>query len=74
MPSLLAVLGGNFAYTRREPLGACGGIGAWNYPLQGTVMSSCSRCIVFKSNGHIGDSSRPHLLCGENIIDVQTDI
>ncbi len=23
-----------FAYTRREPLGICAGIGAWNYPLQ----------------------------------------
>lgn len=27
-------LGSNFAYTRREPLGVCLGIGAWNYPLQ----------------------------------------
>ncbi len=27
-------LGGNFAYTRREPLGICFGIGAWNYPIQ----------------------------------------
>ena len=26
--------GGSFAYTRREPLGVCAGIGAWNYPLQ----------------------------------------
>ncbi len=25
---------GAFAYTRREPLGVCAGIGAWNYPLQ----------------------------------------
>jgi betaine-aldehyde dehydrogenase len=25
---------GDFYYTRREPLGICGGIGAWNYPLQ----------------------------------------
>jgi len=23
-----------FAYTRREPLGLCAGIGAWNYPIQ----------------------------------------
>lgn len=23
-----------FAYTRREPLGVCAGIGAWNYPIQ----------------------------------------
>lgn len=26
--------GGSFAYTRREPLGVVGGIGAWNYPFQ----------------------------------------
>ena len=25
-------LGGDFALTRREPLGICFGIGAWNYP------------------------------------------
>jgi betaine-aldehyde dehydrogenase len=25
---------GAFFYTRREPLGVCAGIGAWNYPLQ----------------------------------------
>ncbi|MGU9951446.1 MAG: betaine-aldehyde dehydrogenase [Gammaproteobacteria bacterium WSBS_2016_MAG_OTU1] len=24
----------SFCYTRREPLGVCAGIGAWNYPLQ----------------------------------------
>lgn len=27
-------LGASFAYTRREPVGVCGAIGAWNYPLQ----------------------------------------
>ncbi len=27
-------LGGDFAYTRREALGVCVGIGAWNYPSQ----------------------------------------
>ena len=26
-----------FGYTRREPLGVCAGIGAWNYPLQGAA-------------------------------------
>ncbi|XWN29682.1 MAG: betaine-aldehyde dehydrogenase [Devosia sp.] len=26
--------GGDFAYTRRSPLGVCAGIGAWNYPIQ----------------------------------------
>ncbi|TDH38789.1 betaine-aldehyde dehydrogenase [Pseudohoeflea suaedae] len=29
-----ADLGGDFVYTRREPLGVCAGIGAWNYPIQ----------------------------------------
>eukprot|EP00968_Pinguiococcus_pyrenoidosus_P010868 scaffold870_cov268-Pinguiococcus_pyrenoidosus.AAC.70 len=32
-----AAVGGSFAYTRREPLGVCAGIGAWNYPLQGAA-------------------------------------
>ncbi|KZN61489.1 betaine-aldehyde dehydrogenase [Pseudoalteromonas luteoviolacea] len=27
-------VGSDFFYTRREPLGICAGIGAWNYPLQ----------------------------------------
>ena len=27
-------LGASFAYTRREPLGVCLGLGAWNYPFQ----------------------------------------
>ena len=27
-------IGPDFFYTRREPLGVCAGIGAWNYPLQ----------------------------------------
>ena len=26
--------GSSFVYTRREPLGVCAGIGAWNYPFQ----------------------------------------
>ena len=26
--------GSNFYYTKREPLGICAGIGAWNYPIQ----------------------------------------
>ena len=26
-------LGDDFVYTRREPLGVCVGIGAWNYPI-----------------------------------------
>src|SRR3546814_10874741 len=31
---LFRSLGGDFFYTRREPLGVCAGIGAWNYPIQ----------------------------------------
>ena len=28
------MVGNDFYYTRKEPLGICAGIGAWNYPLQ----------------------------------------
>ncbi len=46
-------LGGDFAYTRREPLGVTGGIGAWNYPLQIACWKSapalaCGNAMVFK--------------------------
>ncbi|KAI2661744.1 4-trimethylaminobutyraldehyde dehydrogenase A [Labeo rohita] len=45
--------GGSFAYTRREPLGVCVGIGAWNYPFQIACWKSapamaCGNAIVFK--------------------------
>jgi betaine-aldehyde dehydrogenase len=33
-------LGGPFAYTRREAIGVCAGIGAWNYPIQGAAWKS----------------------------------
>ena len=29
-----ALPSGSFAYTRREPLGVVGAIGAWNFPIQ----------------------------------------
>lgn len=46
-------LGGDFAYTRREPLGVVGGIGAWNYPIQIACWKSapalaCGNTMVFK--------------------------
>lgn len=46
-------LGRNFAYTRREPLGVCAGIGAWNYPIQIACWKSapalaCGNSMVFK--------------------------
>ncbi|KAM6962692.1 4-trimethylaminobutyraldehyde dehydrogenase A [Aplochiton taeniatus] len=45
--------GGAFAYTRREPLGVCVGIGAWNYPFQIACWKSapalaCGNAMVFK--------------------------
>lgn len=45
--------GGSFAYTRREPLGVCAGIGAWNYPFQIASWKSapalaCGNAMVFK--------------------------
>ncbi|XP_054769349.2 4-trimethylaminobutyraldehyde dehydrogenase A-like [Lytechinus pictus] len=44
---------GSFAYTRREPLGVCVGIGAWNYPIQMAGWKSapalaCGNTMVFK--------------------------
>ncbi len=46
-------LGADFVYTRREPLGVTGGIGAWNYPLQIACWKSapalaCGNAMVFK--------------------------
>jgi len=46
-------LGKNFAYTRREPLGVCAGIGAWNYPIQIACWKSgpalaCGNSMVYK--------------------------
>ncbi len=45
--------GGDFAYTIREPLGVCVGIGAWNYPTQiacwkGAPALACGNAMVFK--------------------------
>ena len=42
-----------FVYTRREPLGVCVGIGAWNYPLQIACWKSapalaCGNAMIFK--------------------------
>jgi len=42
-----------FGYTRREPLGVCAGIGAWNYPLQIAAWKAapalaCGNTMVFK--------------------------
>ncbi|WP_342641888.1 betaine-aldehyde dehydrogenase [Rhodoligotrophos ferricapiens] len=46
-------LGANFAYTRREALGVCAGIGAWNYPMQIACWKSapalaCGNAMIFK--------------------------
>ncbi|HSM40962.1 MAG TPA: betaine-aldehyde dehydrogenase [Afifellaceae bacterium] len=46
-------LGSDWAYTRREPLGVCVGIGAWNYPTQiacwkGAPALVCGNAMIFK--------------------------
>ena len=46
-------LGDDFVYTRREPLGVCVGIGAWNYPTQiaswkAAPALACGNSMVFK--------------------------
>ncbi|MDZ7824217.1 MAG: betaine-aldehyde dehydrogenase [Ahrensia sp.] len=46
-------LGENWAYTIREPLGLCVGIGAWNYPTQiacwkGAPALACGNTMIFK--------------------------
>ncbi|ROU03655.1 betaine-aldehyde dehydrogenase [Histidinibacterium lentulum] len=46
-------LGENWAYTIREPLGVCVGIGAWNYPIQiaswkAAPALACGNSMVFK--------------------------
>jgi len=45
--------GSNFYYSRREPLGVCAGIGAWNYPIQIAMWKSgpalaAGNAMVFK--------------------------
>lgn len=45
--------GGDFVYTRREALGVCVGIGAWNYPTQiacwkGAPALACGNTMIFK--------------------------
>ncbi len=46
-------LGEDWVYTRREPLGVCVGIGAWNYPTQiacwkGAPALACGNSMIFK--------------------------
>lgn len=46
-------LGENWVYTRREPLGLCVGIGAWNYPTQiacwkAAPALACGNAMIFK--------------------------
>lgn len=46
-------IGKNFYYTRREALGICAGIGAWNYPFQIACWKSapalaCGNSMIFK--------------------------
>ncbi|OMH39298.1 betaine-aldehyde dehydrogenase [Motiliproteus sp. MSK22-1] len=48
--------GSNFFYSRREPLGVCAGIGAWNYPMQIAMWKAgpalaAGNTMVFKPSG-----------------------
>ncbi len=54
-------IGDDFYYTRREPLGICAGIGAWNYPLQiacwkAAPALACGNAMIFKPS-----EETPHL-------------
>ena len=49
----IPLAGGDFVYTRREALGVCVGVGAWNYPTQiaswkGAPALACGNTMVFK--------------------------
>lgn len=49
----IPVAGGDFVYTRREALGVCVGIGAWNYPIQIAAWKAapalaCGNAMIFK--------------------------
>lgn len=49
----MSLSGGDWAYTIREPLGVCVGIGAWNYPTQiacwkAAPALACGNAMVFK--------------------------
>lgn len=49
----IPLAGGDWAYTIREPLGVCVGIGAWNYPTQiacwkAAPALACGNAMVFK--------------------------
>lgn len=42
-----------FGYTRREPIGVCAGIGAWNYPIQiacwkSAMALACGNALIYK--------------------------
>ena len=49
----IPVAGDDFVYTRREPLGVCVGLGAWNYPIQiaswkAAPALACGNAMIFK--------------------------
>lgn len=63
-------LGGDFAYTRRVPLGVCAGIGAWNYPQQiacwkAAPALAAGNAMVFKpsENTPLGTLKIAEILC-----------
>ncbi|MBF9033436.1 betaine-aldehyde dehydrogenase [Rhodobacterales bacterium HKCCE2091] len=67
----VALPGGDFVYTIREPLGVCVGIGAWNYPTQiacwkAAPALACGNTMVFKP-------SETTPLCALRIAEILTE-
>ncbi|MEM9972303.1 MAG: aldehyde dehydrogenase family protein, partial [Pseudomonadota bacterium] len=64
-------LGEDWVYTRREPLGLCVGIGAWNYPTQiacwkAAPALACGNAVIFKP-------SEETPLCALKIAEILTE-
>ncbi len=64
-------LGGPFAYTRREPLGVCVGIGAWNYPIQGAGWKSAPALAM--GNAMVFTPSEPTPLSALALAEIYTE-
>lgn len=64
-------LGEDWVYTKREPLGLCVGIGAWNYPTQiacwkAAPALACGNAVIFKP-------SEETPLCALKVADILTE-
>jgi betaine-aldehyde dehydrogenase len=64
-------LGRDFAYTIREPLGVCLGIGAWNYPTQ-IACWKCAPALAF-GNAMVFKPSEVTPLCALKVAEILTE-